>query len=57
MALQDCPVCRYTALSPDHGDELGIGVGQCLVCHYERTAEAAAEEAKNLAHELGTADD
>ncbi|MFE5560231.1 hypothetical protein [Streptomyces sp. NPDC056544] len=34
---------------------MGIGVGQCLVCHYERTPEAAAEEAKNLIHELRSA--
>ncbi|MGW8399101.1 hypothetical protein ACWGLP_20850 [Streptomyces lydicus] len=46
--MQDCPVCGYTAFSPDHGDEYGmdIGVGQCLVCHYERTADVAPNESR-----------
>ncbi|MFD8414179.1 hypothetical protein ACFV2Q_20880 [Streptomyces sp. NPDC059650] len=58
LELQDCPVCGYTAFSPDHGDEhgMGIGVGQCLVCHYERTAGVAAEEAEKLIYQLRWAD-
>jgi hypothetical protein len=49
LDLQHCPVCGYESFSSDHQDEhgIGIGVGQCLVCHYERSPEAAAEEAEN----------
>ncbi|MEV0262814.1 hypothetical protein AB0I49_15945 [Streptomyces sp. NPDC050617] len=59
LELQDCPICGYTAFGPDHGDEhgMGIGVGQCLVCHYERTADVAAEEAEKLLFQLRWADD
>ncbi|MFB8441183.1 hypothetical protein ACFC7A_19270 [Streptomyces niveus] len=48
LALQDCPVCGYESFSPEHGDDYGmdVGVGQCLVCHYERSAQTAADEAE-----------
>lgn len=47
LNLQTCPVCGYETFSADHDDEhgMGVGVGQFLVCHYERSAEKAAQEA------------
>lgn len=42
------PAARTT--ETEHG--MGIGVGQCLVCHYERTADVAAEEAEKLIYQL-----
>ncbi|MFE5118391.1 hypothetical protein [Streptomyces sp. NPDC056669] len=53
LDLQDCPVCNYTAFSSEGGDELGmqIGVGQCLVCHYERSSAIAAQEARESLYE------
>ncbi|GAA0482697.1 hypothetical protein [Streptomyces olivaceiscleroticus] len=48
LDLQVCPVCGYETFSADQEDEhgMGIGVGQCLVCHYVRGAEKAAQEAE-----------
>lgn len=48
LDLQYCPVCGYESFSSDHQDDhgMGVGVGQCLVCHYERTADTAEEEAQ-----------
>ncbi|TXR94506.1 hypothetical protein EAO73_35080 [Streptomyces sp. col6] len=59
LALDDCPVCGYTAFSADCGDELGmgIGVGQCLVCHYERSWDTANDEARSLYFKVRWADD
>ncbi|NIY69515.1 hypothetical protein SMALB_7639 [Streptomyces malaysiensis] len=59
LDLQDCLVCNYTAFSSEAGGELGmqIGVGQCLVCHYERSPAIAAQEARELLYETRWADD
>ncbi|ORT56105.1 hypothetical protein [Streptomyces sp. CB03238] len=58
LELQDCPVCGYDAFNSDHGDEhgMGVGVGERLVCHYERTPAAVAEEAERLIYEMRWAD-
>ncbi|MFD7897252.1 hypothetical protein [Streptomyces sp. NPDC059743] len=58
LGLPDCPVCGYAAFSADYGDELGmgVGVGECLVCHYERTPAAAAEEAEKMYYQARWAD-
>lgn len=59
LDLQDCPVCGYTAFSSSSGDELGmqIGIGQCLVCHYERTPAIAEAEARQALYEARFAND
>lgn len=59
LDLQDCPVCGYTAFSSSSGDDLGmqIGIGQCLVCHYERSPAIAEAEARLLYYKARWADD
>ncbi|MFD4862709.1 hypothetical protein [Streptomyces atratus] len=59
LDLQECPVCNYPAFSSEGGDELGmqIGVGQCLVCHYERSSAIAEGEAREMLYEARFADD
>lgn len=59
LDLQDCPVCAYLAFSSEGGDELGmqVGVGQCLVCHYERSPAIADQEARVLLYEAKWAHD
>ncbi|MBQ1116992.1 hypothetical protein [Streptomyces sp. C3-3] len=59
LDLQDCPVCQYPAFSSEGGDELSmqIGIGQCLVCHYERSSAIAEGEAREMLYEARLADD
>ncbi|RZE74535.1 hypothetical protein [Streptomyces albidoflavus] len=49
LGLLDCSVCGSEAFSSDGGDDLGMGIGsgECLVCHYRRSpaiANALARE-------------
>ncbi|MBO8186346.1 hypothetical protein JW592_12825 [Streptomyces sp. DW4-2] len=50
LEIQECPVCGYEAFSSDDGDELGMGVGfgECLVCHYRRTPAIANAIARQM---------
>ncbi|MGW1226583.1 hypothetical protein [Streptomyces sp. NPDC002530] len=59
LDLDDCPICGYTAFSADNGDELGmgVGVGECLVCHYERSSATANDQAQRLYYRARWADD
>ncbi|WP_346096688.1 hypothetical protein [Streptomyces olivaceiscleroticus] len=59
LDLQECPVCDYTAFSARSGDELGmgVGVGECLVCHYRRSPAIALAEARVVLYEARFADD
>ncbi|MEU8308949.1 hypothetical protein AB0C84_35845 [Actinomadura sp. NPDC048955] len=45
--VEDCPVCGNVSLVAEHRDGLlgAVGVGQCVVCSYRRTAEAANDQA------------
>ncbi|MFF8264269.1 hypothetical protein [Streptomyces virginiae] len=55
--LDTCPVCGYEAFSVDGLAPIAgrVGHGQCLVCTYTRTPDAAEEEgfAEHLAWILG----
>ncbi|MGW2082301.1 hypothetical protein ACWCOW_36220 [Streptomyces sp. NPDC001939] len=55
LCLQLCPVCDNETLSPDYSDSLGmgIGVGECLVCHYHRSHGVAEHEAREIAYAKG----
>ncbi|MCX4523935.1 hypothetical protein OHA69_40825 [Streptomyces anulatus] len=59
LDLDSCPICGHTAFSAEHGDELGmgVGVGECLVCHYERSSATANSEAQQLYYQARWADD
>ncbi|GAA2374391.1 hypothetical protein GCM10010246_81530 [Streptomyces cuspidosporus] len=59
LDLQYCPVCNYTAFSPEAGHGLGmqIGTGQCLVCHYERSSAIAEGEARAIVYDARFAHD
>lgn len=59
LDMQDCPVCDYPAFSSEGGDSLDmqIGIGQCLVCHYERSPAIAEAEAYQVFYEARLADD
>ncbi|MFD4989191.1 hypothetical protein [Streptomyces sp. NPDC058374] len=50
LGLLDCPVCGCEAFSSDGGDDLGMGVGagECLVCHYRRSPAIANALAREL---------
>ncbi|QES06168.1 hypothetical protein DEJ44_11395 [Streptomyces venezuelae] len=59
LGLQSCPVCGYEAFGADHGDDhgMGVGVGECFVCHYQRSSEIAREEAEEMIYDLRWAED
>ncbi|MFJ1887164.1 MULTISPECIES: hypothetical protein [unclassified Streptomyces] len=51
---QLCPICGHESFQADAEDDhgMGVGIGRCLVCHYERSAEAADEDAQALVFEI-----
>ncbi|PAX86620.1 hypothetical protein CLM85_13965 [Streptomyces albidoflavus] len=50
LGLLDCSVCGSQAFSSDGGDDLGMGVGagECLVCHYRRSPAIANALAREM---------
>ncbi|MGP4030320.1 hypothetical protein [Actinomadura sp. 3N407] len=48
--VEDCPVCDNLSLVAENHDGLlaEIGIGQCVICSYQRTAEAASAQAQTL---------
>lgn len=47
---QTCPVCNYETLVASSFDNYGyrVGVGQCIVCSYEKSSDVAENEALSL---------